>query len=68
MEKLIDNDYRARDLSFCIIFVGSVFLAMQNLTDEQKKNTNYLREVHTGETLEEVKNSINSFCGFYKEV
>ncbi len=65
MEKLIDNDYRVRGLSFCVVFNGSVFLAMQNLTDEQRNNANYLREVHTGETLEEVKQNISSFCGFY---
>lgn len=65
MEKLIDNDYRVRGLSFCLVSVGTEFLAMQNLTDEQKKNTNYLREVHTGKTLEEVKQSLASFCGFY---
>lgn len=66
MEKLIDSDYRARGLSFCVVFVGTEFLAMQNLTDEQQKNTNYLREVHAGATLEEVKKRINDFCGFYK--
>lgn len=65
MEKLIDNDYRVRGLSFCVVFNGSTFLAMQNLTDEQRNDANYLREVHTGETLEEVKQNIASFCGFY---
>lgn len=65
--------YQARGISFTIEELNeqdakrfcTKFLAMQNLTESQKNNPNYLREVHTGNTIEEVKKAIDSFEGFY---
>ena len=65
--------YQARGISFTIEELTEQdtkrfetrFLAMQNLTNSQKNNPNYLREVHVGNTIEEVKKAIDSFEGFY---
>lgn len=43
----------------------SKYVAMQDLTEEQKNNPNYLREVYTGNTIEEIKAIIESSEGFY---
>ena len=40
------------------------YLAMQDLTEEQKNNPNYLREVYGGDTIKEIKNKIDGFEGY----
>lgn len=64
--------YESRGLTFTIEKLeeadaktfGCKYLATQDLTEEQRENPNYLREVHSGDTEEEVKASIDNFEGF----
>ena len=55
IEKLDDLDAKT---------LGCKYLATQVLTEEQSEDPNYLREVHSGDTEEEVKASIDNFEGF----
>lgn len=64
--------YESRGLTFTIEELESKdqkifetkFLAMQDLTEEQKNNPNYLREVYGGDSLEEIKATIDNSEGF----
>lgn len=66
--------YQSRGLSFTIEELdeknqkafGTKYLAMQDLTEEQKNDMNYLREVHGGNTIEEIKIKIDNTKGFYE--
>ena len=40
------------------------YLATQDLTEEQKNNPNYLREVYGGDSIEEIKAIIDNAEGF----
>ena len=66
--------YQSRGLNFTIeeleeqnqkIF-DAKYIAMQDLTEDQKNNPNYLREVHVGDSLEEIKKQIDETKGFYE--
>lgn len=64
--------YQSRGLTFTIEELDekdsklfeSKYLATQDLTEEQKNNPNYLREVYGGDTLEEIKATIDTAEGF----
>ena len=64
--------YESRGLTFTIEELSkqdqkifeTKFLAMQDLTEEQKNNPNYLREVYGGDSIEEIKTSIDNSTGF----
>lgn len=64
--------YESRGLTFTIeeleevdqVIFETKFLATQDLTEEQRNNPNYLREVYGGDTIEEIEKIIDNATGF----
>lgn len=72
MEKTITKNFcTKRGTAFTIVSgvydsIGYNFLAMQNLTETEKNNPDFLREVYVGETLKEVKANCENGRSFYQ--
>lgn len=59
----VEEFYTTRGITFTILSLNGDtkrifeknYIAMQNLTEEQRNNPNYLREVFAADTIEELK-------------